>query len=132
MNKILAAAGLMLVLFFSCTNGPGQGGKAMIQGRLHATNVWNSNCLAITGGDQYFAPDEDVYIIYGDDPSYGDRTKTSPDGTFWFRYLRPGKYTVYVYSNDCTEPSGKKAVEIPVEITEKKQETDLGTIEIEK
>lgn len=120
---------LLLTAFSACTNGPGQGGKASIQGKVHATN-WNSTCTLISG--DYYAPDEDVYIVYGDDPSYGDRIKTAPDGTFWFRYLRTGKYKVYVYSKDCSAASGKAAVEVSVEITEKTQEVVLDDIEIKK
>ena len=127
----LAAISLAFVLT-SCTNEAGPGGKASIKGRLHATNVWNSNCIAITNGDEYYVPDEEVYIVYGDDPSYGDRIRTGPDGTFWFQYLRVGTYKIYAYSNDCDDPSGKSAVIMSVEITDKKQEVDLGILEIEK
>lgn len=122
----------LMALLQACTNGPGPGGKSSIKGRLHATNVWNSSCGAIVNGDEYYAPDEDVYIVYGDDPSYGDRVRSGPDGTFWFRYLRVGTYKIYAYSNDCNDPSGKSASIMTVEITEKNQEIDLGTLEIEK
>jgi hypothetical protein len=129
----LALSALPLVALLSaCTNGPGPGGKSSIKGRLHATNVWNSNCAPITNGDEYFVPDEEVYIVYGDDPSYGERVRTSPDGTFWFRFLRVGTYKIYAYSNDCDEPSGKSASMVTVDITEKNQEVDLGLLEIEK
>lgn len=129
MIRNLFLVALLISLFTSCTNGPGQGGKASIQGKVHATN-WNSTCTIISG--DYYAPDEDIYIIYGDDPSYGDRIKTGPDGTFWFRYLRPGKYTIYVYSKDCSAASGKSTVQATVEITEKAQEVTLEDIEIKK
>lgn len=122
-------AALLISLFTACTNGPGQGGKASIQGKVHATN-WNSTCTLISG--DYYAPDEDVYIIYGDDPSYGDKVSTAPDGTFWFRYLRPGTYKIYVYSKECSAASGKVSVETTVEITEKNQKVELPDLEIKK
>lgn len=120
-------AALFVSLFSSCTNGPGQGGKASIQGKVHVTN-WNSTCTIVNG--EYYAQDEDVFIIYGDDPSYGDKVSTGPDGTFWFKYLRPGTYKIYVYSEDCSSPSGLVSVEATVEITEKNQEVVLADLEI--
>jgi hypothetical protein len=127
-NFLLAFA--LLTFVVSCSNGPGPGGKASITGRVHATNAWNSNCGAIANGPEYYAPDVEVYLVYGDDPSYGERVRTNPEGKFWFRYLRPGKYKVYVYSKDCTVPSETVAVEETVEITEKKQEVVLEDLEI--
>lgn len=126
---LFSFAVLLAFGFSSCSNGPGQGGQASIQGKVYATN-YNSTCTIVNG--EFYAPDEDVYIIYGDDPSYGDRVKTAPDGTFWFRYLRPGKYTIYAYSKDCTAPSGKEAKSISVEITEKKQAVVLDDLQIKK
>jgi hypothetical protein len=128
-RNLFFAFTLLSVFFASCSNGPGAGGQASITGKVYAEN-WNSTCTLISG--EYYAPDEDVYIIYGDDPSYGDRIKTGPDGTFWFRYLRPGKYTIYVYSKDCSAPSGKTTVTATVEITEKKQAVTLDDIKIKK
>jgi len=52
--------------------------------------------------EEYYAQDEDVYIIYGDDITFGDRTRTCYDGTYEFKYLRPGTYTIYAYSKDST------------------------------
>jgi hypothetical protein len=130
MIKKLLTAATAICLMAACTNGPGQGGKATITGKVHATN-WNSTCT-LTLGD-YYAPDEDVYIIYGDDVTYGDRIKTGPDGTFQFKYLRPGKYTIYVYSKDCSTAStssGTEAIKATVEITEKGQAVTLDDIEI--
>lgn len=130
MNRFLSAAALILVLLVSsCKNGPGPGGQASISGKVHADN-YNSTCTLLLGS--YYAPDEDVYIIYGDDPSYGDHVKTSFDGTYMFNYLRPGKYTIYVYSKDCSAPSGKTAVTATVEITERKQAVALDDINIHK
>lgn len=128
-RHLLLTSCLAALFFVSCSNGPGPGGQASIQGKVHVEN-WNSTCTLISG--TYYAPDEDVYIIYGDDPSYGDRVKTGPDGTYWFQYLRPGKYTIYVYSKDCSAASGKTTVTASVEITEKKQAVTLDDIEIKK
>jgi hypothetical protein len=125
----LALAALPLVaLLSSCTNGSGPGGKATIEGTIKATRYVN-NCT--TNAGSFLAEDEDVYIIYGDDPSYGDRVKTGPGGVFYFRYLRPGKYTIYAYSTTCTVAQ-KEAVIMEVEITDKNQALITDTLRIDK
>ena len=120
----------------ACKSGPGPGGQATITGKVYTKGNWNSTCTlytdSSTGFIPFYAPDVDVYLIYGDEPSYGDRVKTAPDGTFQFKYLRKGSYTVYVYSNDCNAPSGISTVLVKVEITEKKQAVTLTNLRINK
>ena len=116
------------VLFISCTNGPGAGGKASIEGTVKATRYVN-NCT--TNAGSFLAEDEDVYIIYADDPSYGAHVKTGPGGVFYFQYLRPGKYTIYAYSTKCTVAQ-KEAVIMEVEITDKNQALVTDTLFIDK
>lgn len=123
---ILASAS---VFFSGCSNGPGAGGTSSIVGKVHVKN-YDATCTLLLS--EYYAPDEDIYIIYGDDPSYGDRIKTGPDGTFMFEYLREGKYKIYCYSKDCAAPSGKTAVIAEVEITGRKQTATVPDIEIRK
>jgi hypothetical protein len=124
------------LIIASCNSGPGPGGQASITGKVYVKGNWNQACTLYTdsssGFTPFYGPDYDVYLIYGDDPSYGDRVKTAPDGTFQFNYLRKGKYTVYVYSNDCTAPAGKSSVSASVEITDKKQEVTLSDLRINK
>lgn len=126
---LLALAALPFALFTSaCTNGSGPGGKASIEGTVKATRYVN-NCTLNAGS--FLAEDEDVYIIYGDDPSYGDHVKTGPGGVFYFPYLRPGKYTIYAYSTTCTVAQ-KEAVTMEVEITDKNQALVTDTLRIDK
>jgi hypothetical protein len=125
----------IVTLFAACTTGPGPGGKASIQGKVKMTNRWSATCTELAQPfDSFYAGDVDVYIIYGDDPSYGDRVKTGPDGTFWFKYLRPGKYTVYAFSKDCnaTDGSETKVVELSCEITDKGQTLITEDLQLEK
>jgi hypothetical protein len=119
---------IAVFLFHSCSKEAGEGGAASIRGYIHVTD-YNSTFLVVQG--EYPGADEYVYIIYGDDVSYGDRIRTSPDGTFEFKYLRKGKYTVYVYQEDTTL-AGQSAVVRTAEISEKKQTLDLGRIDIKK
>lgn len=111
----------------ACKKGPGEGGTSSIRGYIEVVklNSFLTDTLAI-----YSGYDEDVYIIYGDDISFGDRTRTSYDGTFEFKYLREGSYKIYVYSDDTTSVNtdpGKLVVLKNVEITDSEQEVDAGT-----
>ncbi|MBK9456483.1 MAG: hypothetical protein IPO24_13285 [Bacteroidetes bacterium] len=49
---------------------------------------------------EYYSPDEKVFIVYGDNTAFDDEVSTAYDGTYKFEYLRKGLYTIYVYS-DC-------------------------------
>lgn len=125
---LVVLAMLASVLFQSCEKDPGEGGNSSIRGYVHVTD-YNSTFLVVQG--EYPGADEYVYIIYGNDVSYGDRIRTSPDGTFEFKYLREGKYTIYVYQEDTTL-SGQSVVARTIEITGKKQTVDAGRIDIKK
>ena len=118
-------------LLFSCEKDPGEGGNSSIYGKVYVKN-YNGTFTVLQG--EYYGPDEDVYIIYGDAISYGQHTKTNYDGTYEFKYLRPGKYKVYVYSKDSTlqEPSGVIPIIKEVEITDKKQDVQVNDIIIFK
>lgn len=116
------------IIFASCEKDPGEGGSSSIKGYVHVTD-YNSSFLIIQG--EYPGADEDVYIKYGDDATYGDRIKSGPDGVFEFKYLREGDYTIYLYSDDTTL-AGKSVVSKTVTIDDKKQTVDAGTFEIKK
>lgn len=120
---------VVILLISSCKKEAGEGGNSSIRGKVWVEN-YNSTFTSIN--DEYVGADEYVYIIYGSDISYGDRTKTNPEGAFEFKYLREGNYTVYVYSKDKTRvsPSGTTAVKVSTNIAKKKQVVDLGTIVI--
>jgi hypothetical protein len=131
--SILAVALLSVTLLFTnCKKEEGEGGKATIKGKVFA-KYYNNSFSNLMATD--YAPEEDVYIIYGDNESFNDRTRTNYDGTFEFNYLRPGKYTIYVYSKDSTQsiytiPSGKYPVSSEVEIGKKDKEVELEDLVI--
>ncbi len=119
------------VLLAACTKVEGKGGAATIKGVVYKQK-YNSLGNPISGG-RYAASDEDVYIIYGDGSTYyDDNLKTSYDGSFEFRYLQKGKYTVFVYEDCTTCQSGKLEKLYSVEVTDKKGVIVMDTIEIKK
>lgn len=119
---------MMGIIFTGCEKDAGEGGSSSIKGYVHVTD-YNASFLIVQG--EYPGADEDVYIKYGDDVAVGDRIQAGPDGRFEFKYLREGKYTVYVYSEDTTL-SGNSVVSKVVEVTDKKQTVDAGTFDIKK
>lgn len=123
----LAFAGV-LFLFQSCAKVEGPGGSSSIIGKVHV-EVYDVAGNLI---NDYDAQDEDVYLIYGgEDSFYDDDVKTSYDGTFEFNYLQKGTYKLFVYQDCNSCASGKEAVFVnDIEITEKKSETNVGTITI--
>lgn len=128
----LFLAGALVVMMGSCTKTEGPGGAATITGKVHAL-VRDGFGTVI---DEYDIAKEDVYIIYGgENTMYDDDHETSYDGTFRFDYLETGTYQVFVYekcliSEGC--PDNKRPVIMTVEIKDKKEVVDLGTINIYK
>lgn len=74
-------------------------GTSTITGKIYVLdyNAERTDLLA-----QYFGADEDVFIVFGDDPFYFDNIKTHHDGTFRFENLVKGTYTVYALSDPYT------------------------------
>lgn len=104
--------------FSSCNKTAGEGGTSSIQGKVWVINLNASG--EIVG--EYYAMDQDVFIIYGDsDATYDDKFATSYNGSYVFNNLVEGKYTLFVYSKCDTCQSGQEVFTKTVEITEKKQ-----------
>lgn len=120
-------------LVVSCKKTPGDGGLATIRG-----NVVEEIRFVLTNpatyATEYPAPDEDVWIVYGDNVSPNERVRTNYDGEFEFQFLRPGEYTIYVYSNDTTGATDVAPDRMPVikkiTIDERRQDIDLGQFRI--
>lgn len=128
-SLLLLLSILVLSISSSCKKVEGSGGGATIKGIIQEQK-YNAlgNIIA-----EYPGSDIDVYLIYGTtDQFYDEDVKTSYDGSFVFNYLQKGTYTVFVYEDDATQPSGKNVVKQTFEITEKGQIIDLNTINIRK
>jgi len=118
---------LFIPLFLiSCSKEEGEGGRSSITGKVYMVDQ--------SGGTQgeYYIPDYDVFIIYGDkDDIYDDDTKTNFDGSFQFKNLRKGTYRIYAYTTDAAEISGVSPVFKTVEIG-KKEDAEIGDIIVQK
>lgn len=125
-NKILLSL-LLIPLMYACRKGPGPGGKATITGKIYEYN-YNNEFTNLQGA--YFKGDHDVFIQYGGENTYSDKVSSHYDGTFEFKYLLPGDYTVYTYSKDSTLVSPGDIVILKEVEIEKKETVDLGTITV--
>lgn len=131
---ILSIAAVAAFSLSACKKEAGEGGKATITGKIWVQR-YNDAGFAIpaSSGGQFAGAYEDVYIIYGDDATYGDKVQANPDGIYEFKYLRRGKYTIYAYSSGTHYTTvNRVAVMKEVEITEKKQEVECEMINIDK
>jgi len=128
MKKVLySLACICFILMISCEKEEGVGGTSTIKGKVKVRE-YNGNFTFLVG--EYYAGDQDVYIIYGDDEVYGDRFATNYDGTYRFDYLREGTYKIFAYSLDSAAyPLDKEmAVIKEVTITGKNQEVEVEDI----
>lgn len=118
---------IIFVLLTSCSKEEGEGGTSLITGKVYVQLYDKTGTFII---NEYYVPEEDVYIIYGNDDIYSDRFRTNFDGAYWFKYLRQGNYTIYAYSDDLSgsEPSGVVAVKKSVKISENDQHVQVDDI----
>ena len=128
-SKLFLLLSAFVLLSMSCKKQEGKGGDASISGSI-AVKHYNSTFTEFIS--EYPGKDTYVYLIYGDDISYGQRIKTNFEGQFEFKYLYKGNYTVYLYSLDSTLTSadGSVAVVREVNIADRKEHIDLGMIQV--
>lgn len=79
-----------------------------------------------------FAYEQEVYLTYGNHSFYDKRIRTQHDGSFEFSGLIPGKYLIFLYSDDVKREKGTEPVKLEVTITEMDELVELGEITIEK
>ncbi|MBQ9418217.1 MAG: carboxypeptidase regulatory-like domain-containing protein [Bacteroidales bacterium] len=97
MKHTLPIIALLLALGLSaCNKDEGVGGSATIQGRIY--KVIHSDDNYDLSLDTIVAAKQDVFIVYGSEGYVGDDVETGEDGSYRFRYLTAGNYTVYAYS----------------------------------
>ncbi len=117
-----------LLILAACTKQAGFGGNASIKGNVHAQH-FNSTFTALLS--EYNAADYNVFIIPDGYVSPEKKIATNYEGDFEFRYLYPGKYTIYAYSKDSVILGGQPvAVKTEVEITKNDQIMTVDTLVI--
>jgi len=89
---------LIASIFLSCEKTEGPGGTSTIAGKIWVQSYSREFNRDIPGST-FWGEEVDVYLMYGNDTIYSDRTKTNYDGSYWFQYLHEGTYTVYAYSD---------------------------------
>ncbi|OYT14704.1 MAG: hypothetical protein B7C24_16925 [Bacteroidetes bacterium 4572_77] len=130
MQKLLVLIFSTLILFFvGCNKHEGEGGTATIKGsvEMHLCSDNFETIYASFPGEEV-----DVFIVYGDEEVYSDKTSTHYNGNFQFNHLRKGEYQIFVYSDD--ESGGSQSGKVPVirnvEITKNGEELELEKMEV--
>jgi hypothetical protein len=131
MKKIILLLFAICLITVSCTKEEGLGGKATIEGKVYVLD-YNQELTNKLG--EFYGADIDVFIIYGDDVIYSDDFKTNYDGSYRFTHLRPGKYSVFAYSEDTTGISETNIFPVfkDLEITDKSETVTVDDIIIVK
>jgi hypothetical protein len=119
---------VLFILTTSCKKEPGPGGKSTIYGKVLVKD-YNSTFTVLQ--ETYYGPGIWVYLVYGDDRDYGDRVQTGYDGTWEFKYLRPGTYKVYALSRDSTlQTNAEVPVITDVVVPNQKQDIEVSDLVI--
>lgn len=118
---------MVSIVAISCSKEAGEGGTSSISGKIWVRdyNVSFTDLLS-----EYYAMDERVYIIYGENEYYSEDVRTAYNGTFRFDGLRKGTYEIYTYSKDSTQTAGSGLVPVirTVEITKNNEQVVLDDI----
>ena len=101
--KLLWALLATALLLTACNKGPGEGGTGTVRGYVKLVHHPDDDYTLTP--DTMAAAKTDVFIVYGDEPYFGNDVETNAEGMYQFEYLLPGTYTVFSYS---TLPSGEK------------------------
>ena len=131
MNSKILFLGLICLGLFSCKKPAGTGGNSSIKGTVLVKDYNKSFVLQ----HEYPGVDVEVYIIYGDDVTEGDKVNTNSKGEFEFKYLRKGNYKVYAIGDERIGTSTDVkdvAVSLDVTISKNKSTVDAGEKTINK
>lgn len=134
MKKIGLRLFAVSLLFVACNKESGEGGTSVITGKV---SVMEENYDPLEQSYDtlyYYTEKEDVFIIYGSDQSavYDDSFETSWDGTYRFGYLRKGDYSLFVYSDCDSCPSGKEPVFLTATVSQNNEVYTLPDLVIQK
>lgn len=108
-------------------------GTAMIKGVVRVIDYVDLSTYPDLVVDKtYYATEQEVYLTYNNHTFYDERIRTQTGGVFEFGKLIPGKYLIFLYSDDITGESDKVSLEFEVSIDDLEQVVDLGEIVIQK
>jgi hypothetical protein len=116
LKKILIVAASAYLLS-SCNQDEGLGGSCTIYGTLRE-RVYNEDYTILL--EERIPKDEDLFLLFGNKTTIGDKTKSGINGDFKFNYLWPGNYTLYYYSEDSLNSKAKVAQSVQIELSGKK------------
>lgn len=119
MRSFVAAIGIATLVLSACNKEPGEGGLAEIRGRVMEQRYSANTGQAV--GQPYALAEQRVYIIYGDGTYHDDDVRSGSDGSFRFRQLRKGAYTVYTMSECNTYNGCTFAVTLRTDISDRRQ-----------
>lgn len=123
---------LIIITFYflitACSPEEGEGGRALITGKVFVQDYNSSGILK----GEFYAPEESVYLVYGDNAVYDDVMKTHYDGTYRFEYLHKGHYTIFAYSDCDTCASTVRPIIIEADIVESDQVLVLPDLVLRK
>jgi hypothetical protein len=124
-NILTICISIAIISLIGCSKEAGEGGTASISGKIFAKDYVDGWLV-----DSFYAPDQRIFIMYGNSTIYDDDMRTHYDGSYKFSYLYPGSYTLYAYSNCATCPGGTEAVTKTVEISQKGQILEVEDLKI--
>ena len=116
LNVLFSVICIIIFITASCSKEEGVGGNATIRGKV-VIHDYNDDFSILLS--QHDGAEEDVYIIYGDEKTFGDEIETNYDGVFEFKYLLPGNYNVFIYSEDSSNIMYDKVVAKDANISKK-------------
>lgn len=105
----------------ACEKDPGKGGLASISGKVYG---YDQNSVGVVV-DSGYVGDVRVYICYGGGNTPDDDVRTGPDGSYAFKGLQEGRYSLWVFSQCDTCAFSATAVVQDVELTEAREEAVL-------
>jgi hypothetical protein len=129
--RIALLVGFCAMFFFACEKDPGPGGKAVISGHILVKEYNEANGQPKPAAP-YYAAEERVYLIYGDNDFYDDDTRTDPTGLFKFQWLQKGDYEVFVYSDCFACPGKTEALRFTVPVDERDGTVQMPDITIKR
>lgn len=93
------------IVMSSCEKNEGMGGTGSISGTI-VEQLYNKDFSETFHKNP--AVDEEVFILFGEDSTPGERVTTGPSGDFRFDYLYPGNYVIYFHTDDSTNIFGEE------------------------